>query len=215
MERVVERELLDDLPFDDPEALRSRRDLTLLNALMGNHRSLEAAAMRVFRPGARLLELGAGHGQLSARLRRSPKLNVAVEALDLAPPPKDWPPDTPWHQADVTAFSDFHRFDGIVANLLLHQFSDGQLATMGKRMGEGPRAILAAEPTRRRRHLLQLQALGFALGRVTRHDAAVSVRAGFCGEELPRLLGLDPDIWRWTCRESVFGQYLMLAERID
>ena len=38
--RVVIPELLDHLPADEPEALRSRRDLRRVNWLMGNERWL-------------------------------------------------------------------------------------------------------------------------------------------------------------------------------
>lgn len=212
----MEKELLDKLPFDHPDALRSRRDLQLLNALMGNHRRMARAARKIYRPSDRLLELGAGQGELSAKLRAVLPHLARVDALDLCPPPKDWPSHSRWHRADATTFTDFNAYDWVVTNLLLHQFSDEQLGLLGQRFSTGPRVILAAEPSRRHRHLLQLRALGlFALGRVTRHDGAISIRAGFRGNELPHLLGLNPEQWQWRCHEGLLGQYFMLAERID
>jgi hypothetical protein len=43
MERVVQPELLDELPARDPRAARSRRDLRRLNMLMGHHRIMANA----------------------------------------------------------------------------------------------------------------------------------------------------------------------------
>ena len=37
MKRIIEPELLDTLPPDDPRAVRSRRDLRRVNAWMRNH----------------------------------------------------------------------------------------------------------------------------------------------------------------------------------
>ena len=63
-------ELLDELPPDDPRALRSRRDLKLVNGIMGHAallaRALDALVTTSASP-PRLVELGAGfscHGAL-------------------------------------------------------------------------------------------------------------------------------------------------------
>lgn len=216
MKREVKEELLDVLPYDDPEALRSRRDLRLINALMGNYRRMIAISRQLCQPGDRLLELGAGRGELSSRLRRSLPQNIQIDALDLCPEPEDWPSESKWYREDLTEFTEYHRYQGVLANLILHQFSDAQLSRLGKRLSADLRIIIATEPSRRRRHLAQLKSLGlFAFGRVTRHDGAISVRAGFRGDELPHLLGLDSRRWRWQCEENFFGQYFMRAERID
>ncbi|MFT6572490.1 MAG: 2-polyprenyl-3-methyl-5-hydroxy-6-metoxy-1,4-benzoquinol methylase, partial [Akkermansiaceae bacterium] len=63
MKREVKPELLDSLPGDDPEALRSRRDLRLINFLMGNERWI----MRQEIEGG-MIELGAGSGYLTKQL---------------------------------------------------------------------------------------------------------------------------------------------------
>ncbi|MEM7146970.1 MAG: hypothetical protein AAF591_17700, partial [Verrucomicrobiota bacterium] len=83
-ERVVEAEILDGLPVDDPEAVGSRRDLRRLNAVMGNHRWL---CGRV-RGGERVVEIGAGEGDLARRLWAG---GVAVTGLDLVGAPGDLP----------------------------------------------------------------------------------------------------------------------------
>jgi hypothetical protein len=48
---------------------------------------------------------------------------------------------------------------------------------------------------------------------VTRHDARVSIAAGFLGDELPAALGLDPRNWHWRCTTTALGAYRMIALR--
>ena len=47
----------------------------------------------------------------------------------------------------------------------------------------------------------------------TRHDAPISVRAGFVGMELPSLLGFSSDEWDVEVRNGLFGAYRMAAQR--
>jgi hypothetical protein len=49
---------------------------------------------------------------------------------------------------------------------------------------------------------------------VTLHDAHVSVTAGFCGDELPKALGLDDGNWKYSCRSTALGVCRMVAVRI-
>ena len=80
--------------------------------------------------------------------------------------------------------------DVVIANLFLHHFPDAQLAGLlrAKRRAHA-RLFIAVEPRRSPRSLpLQPVALAHRLQRVTRHDAVVSVRAGFAGRELSAAL---------------------------
>ena len=52
--RRLEPELLDQLPADDPRAMRSRRDLTRINGFMANAGAMAAALRFVFQPGGPL-----------------------------------------------------------------------------------------------------------------------------------------------------------------
>src|SRR5919197_312002 len=72
MDRRIEPEWLDELPADDPRAIRSRRDLRRLNALMGNVHALASRLHAISFPGPpkRLIDLGAGDGTLLLRLAR-------------------------------------------------------------------------------------------------------------------------------------------------
>ena len=63
--RRVQPEILDDLPAEDPRAVRSRRDLRLINRLMGNHRWV---LRHVAEHSGRVVELGAGDGCLARRI---------------------------------------------------------------------------------------------------------------------------------------------------
>ena len=192
MQRRVEPELLDTLSDDDPAAQRSRRELRLINAIMGNHRWLAREIRRSVRPGWRVLELGAGDGTLGARLISSgicePRQLIGI---DLASRPAGWPAEAAWMQGDVFAGA-LPEAEIVVANLFLHHFEPEALAQLGARLPAKCRIVLASEPARRRLHLAQgaLLSVLALLGRVTRHDMRVSIRAGFLGDELLRALGI-------------------------
>jgi len=196
--RVVEPEILDALSADHPDAVAARRDLRLINALMGNFRWLARGVEAAVRPGERVLELGAGDGGLARALRRRmPGLAGRYAALDRAPRPGGWPADFHWVQADL--FSNegaaaLARADVVVANLFLHHFEEVALARIGALLAPA-RLLLFCEPARRAPHVWQGRLLAAAarFNRVTRHDLPVSVRAGFRGGELVRALGLAAD----------------------
>lgn len=216
MERVLENEILDTLPFEHPDALRNRREIRFLNGLMGNYRWLRRRIAEKGRPEDRYLELGAGSGDLRRYLMQCGFGEIALDGLDVCPRPADWTSERCWHQEDLKAFDGFDDYSVILGNLILHQFSDDELGEIGRRLEPHARLIVACELARRPLHLLQLRLLAcFGLGHVTRHDGAASIRAGFVRDELPHRLGLNPLRWRWRCQMGWRGQYLMLAERLD
>lgn len=214
MLRTLQPELLDSLPHDHPDALHSRRDLRWINRLMGNHRWFARTVPSRLRPGGRVLELGAGHGELSRRLLAR---GVAVDGLDVVARPPGWPANRAWHVADLRNFDGYADYEAVVANLILHQFSDADLAALGARLNRSPkvRLLVANEPLRSRRGQWLFAMISPLLGmsHVTRHDARVSIAAGFLGEELPRLLGLDAGRWSWRCTTISRGGYRMIATR--
>ncbi|MGJ8652725.1 MAG: hypothetical protein ACSHX8_05590 [Opitutaceae bacterium] len=215
MQRRVQPELLDDLPSGHPDALSSRKDLVRINQLMGNGRWLQKMLIKQTCSGSsHLLEIGAGDGTLAKQLISSLKPHCYT-ALDLAEQPHDWPTDANWVQGNLLAYNDYDSATHLLASLILHHFKEPQLAQLGELIkSSGIQQIIACEPCRRAFHKTQLRAgklIGF--NHVTLHDGCVSVDAGFRGDELPQLLGLDASRWKWTISETFMGAYRMHAQR--
>ena len=127
IERVVEREILDGLPHDDPEAVRSRRDLQQINAMMGNHRWLHRrllAETKSRRRAASVIELRAGDGTLAQELAAH---GNAVKALDLAPCPEGLPEGVAWRQGDLFETLPVVGGEILVACLILHHLEEAML----------------------------------------------------------------------------------------
>src|SRR5258706_7375011 len=83
--RVVEAEWLDDLPPADPRALRSRRDLVRINALMGNARIVAAEIALAGRLRS-IAEIGAGDGSFMRKVLRTLGAgDVEVHLVDRQP----------------------------------------------------------------------------------------------------------------------------------
>ena len=212
MTRTLQPELLDSLPPEHPDAVHNRRDLHFINRFMRNHRWLARTLPPLLRPGETALEIGAGTGELGLRFAAR---RVPVDGLDLWPRPEAWPAARTWHSADLRTFSGYSDYAAVIGNLIFHQFSDDELAALGTRLRRDARIILACEPTRRRRSQVCYRIIGPLLGanHVSRHDAHVSIAAGFLGAELPRALGLDPAEWTCRCTTTTLGAYRMIAIR--
>ncbi|HET7728645.1 MAG TPA: class I SAM-dependent methyltransferase [Usitatibacter sp.] len=201
MARRVEPEWLDVLPPADARAMRSRRDLRRVNALMSNAAIVRSglgasAALR------RVAEIGAGDGAFSLRvLRAMPRPEPGAELLLVDREPirdgaveaelasRGW--RVRWERADAFDWlqsSGERDLDAVVANLFLHHFEDAPLARMLALLARRTRAFVACEPRRDAVALLGARLLGVVgCNDVTRHDAVVSVRAGFLGRELSAL----------------------------
>jgi hypothetical protein len=214
MKRLVEPEILDGLSADDPAAVASRRDLRLINRIMGNTRWLRRALMLKVRPQDLVVELGAGDGSLGYSLA----WDGEYTGLDLAPMPPSWPENFDWVQGDFfQANSDAAaRLQGasvVIGGLILHHFSEDQLRSLGRSM-RGARLLIFCEPARRQWHIWQAKALRLlGINHVTQHDLPVSVRAGFLGRELAASLGLDESDWSVRVQTTFFGAYRFVAER--
>ena len=196
--REVRPELLDRLAEHDPRAVRSRGDLRRINGLMG-HARLMAGMLRPRRL-MRLLEIGAGDGTLMRGVaRRLDISDVCLTLLDQQSPLTTarseayerlrW--KTEAVQADVFDYlqsPEAGQFDAIVANLFLHHFEDERLASLLHLVAEKTDLFAACEPERSSLGLLGCRLMPLiGCNDVTRHDARVSVRAGFRGRELSAL----------------------------
>jgi hypothetical protein len=211
-ERCCAPELLDVLPPQAPEAHISRRELQQLNTLMSTPAWFERTLRRTAHRNTRSLEVGAGDGALAHRLASL----VHLDGLDRVPRPHDFPTGHGWHQLDVRAFRNWQDYAIVIGNLVWHHFSDGDLCRIGAALAPHAQLFLASEPHRSAwaRWLFQASARLLRLSLVTRHDGAVSIAAGFRGDELPRLLGLAPRQWRCRVTLTARGAYRLTAQKI-
>lgn len=213
--RVVEPELLDSLSDEHPDAIASRDELLIVNRLMGNHGWVLRRLREQLEPGWRILELGAGDGALGAGIIEADLCEPeCLTGMDVASRPEGWPKNSEWIQGDLLK-QPWPECEVIVANLILHQFQDDQLRQIGSRIPATTRVLLSCDPVRSWCFAI-LGALFCKVGEfhaVTRYDMQVSIRAGFRDEELPQLLGLEPDQWRFDVSRNLFGAYRLLAWR--
>lgn len=242
MHRILEAELLDELPADDPRAIHSRRDLQKVNRLMGHARIIARALHEAFqkRMPQLIVELGAGDGTLllriATRLERErekgtgslsgtffPRWEPHVVLVDRRPiltsRNRDdfdrfgWKVET--IEADVLEWLQRRNpqtADVTITNLFLHHFAERELASLLGHASYQTRCFLACEPLRARAALAGAAMLRFiGCNHVTRHDAKISVRAGFRDAELSKLWPRDSG-WRVTERRAGPFTHAFLAE---
>ena len=209
--RIVETEILDHLPHDDPAARRSRADLRRINFLMGNERWVLRTLQRIPRAAARgICEFGAGDGALVAKIQRKfPDTRVC--GWDLAPRPADLDARIHWRSGDI--FQHAPPSGGVlVANLFLHHFEGEALQHLG-RLCEGFEVLVFNEPDRNQLAAFLGTLLHPFVNHVTRNDMQISIRAGFRHGEVAELLGLDPARWRIEETSTWRGARRVIASR--
>lgn len=228
MLRSLHSELVDDLPPEHPAAIQTRRDLRRLNTLMGHAGFFTHALQQAFQshPPSRILEIGAGDGEILLRVaRRLPTMwrDVDVTFVDLQDllrnETKSAFASLNWTvrsvQADIFQWLNgfLEKTDVILANLVLHHFSESQLTHLFSIAAEKADAFIAVEPRRSRWPLFCARSLALiGCGPVTCHDAPVSVQAGFNHRELSALW---PHGNRWELIERRAGlfSHLFVARR--
>lgn len=230
MPRRVQGELLDELPGNDPRAVRSRRDLQRINGLMGSAgtllRALDGFAGA---PPTQLVELGSGDGRLllqlaRARCRSWPGVQVSlvdrqpcVSAETLAEfHALGWPAKVlaldvlEWLGQEQTA-----PVDVVLANLFVHHFDGELLQHLLAGIARRGRSFVCNEPRRSPTALMASHLLGLiGCNAITRHDAVLSVHAGFRGDELSALWPGAAD-GGWRLHECAAGRFshLLVARR--
>lgn len=206
--RVLTPELLDHLPAGDPRAIRSRRDLVLINRIM-RQPAIMARALRNFPAPRMLADLGGGDGRfllaVARRLaKRWPGVTVLIcDQQDIVARETraefqalGWNCET--HAGDV--FDRLPQADIITANLFLHHFDDASLARLLAVAAVRTNHFVACEPRRGQFALAGAHLVGLlGCNDVTRHDAVVSVQAGFAAQELSRHWPRDG---RWSLHEN-------------
>jgi len=195
--RILEEEVIDHVDASESHAIRSRRDLRLLDAFLGNSRWIE----RTLRPLSvdSIVELGAGDGHLSRRLSQSyPK--VPITGLDFAPPPNDWKHPLHWIQGDLLETIGEAPAQICIGSLVLHHFHREVLAALGKQLQRFS-TLVFSEPHRHAQPLAGSYLLQPLMGKIVRHDMPASIRAGFQKGELAESLELDRA--NWSIEESI------------
>jgi len=229
MKRIVRPEILDTLPPADPRAIGSRRDLRRINRLM-RHPGIMADTLIENWKGPlpkHITEIGAGDGLFLQGVAKQiaprwPGLSVTLlDRQNLVRPETladftsvGWRAESQvtdvfkWPQPTAPA-------EIVIANLFVHHFDSARLSALLRMVSQHAKLFIALEPRRAAWPLFcsrQLWAAG--CNGVTRHDAAVSVRAGFTGNELSALWR-DWHGWRLTERRAGLFSHLFIARKFD
>ena len=227
MKRIVQPELLDALPPDDPRAIHSRRDLRRVNTWMRNHAIMTKALQTGVNgsPPRQITDLGAGDGYFLLRVAEKispgwPGVNATlldnqkiISRQNLASfAPLGW-------RAEAVASDIFDwlpgagALDTVVTNLFLHHFDNARLVELFRAVADRARLFVAIEPRRASWPMFWCHLLWvIGCNSVTRHDAAISVRAGFSNDELSALWP-DKRDWQLTERRAGFFSHLFVAQR--
>ena len=218
--RVLTPELLDSLSPDDPAAQASRRDLRRLHPLLGQIGLWTRWFQENFpvRPPGSLADLGAGDGSLlgTVLLRAYPKggHGARIFFVDRQPVVPEstlahlrrcnWLPTV--MAADVFDWlEEGPPLEAALANLFLHHFDEAGITRLFSALAGKSASFAAAEPRRNRFAWCAARSLGLiGCHPVTRHDARVSVEAGFAGQELRRLWPARPG---WHLAEQDAGPF--------
>jgi hypothetical protein len=165
------------------------------------------------------VDLGAGDGTLLVTLARrltrgrTAKRAILVDRQELLSPAtaQDFQKNG-WAVEAVNAdVFEWLECDGdaettvLIANLFLHHFEDSSLRHLLRLVSQRCCLFAACEPRRSALALIASRLVGLiGCCLVTRHDAVLSVRAGFTGRELSRLW---PSSDGWDLREGAAGLF--------
>lgn len=215
-QRRVKPEWLDTLPCGSAAAIRSRADLRRVNVCMGNASRIAKHVGSVgYSPVERIVDLGAGDGTFLVKVfKRLPAIPRCALLVDRQPALdernrrrlEELGCKVEMICGDAFSWLGLPRKGPnsvFIANLFLHHFVTTDLRRMLELVSERCEMFVACEPRRSRLALKVSGWLGLlGCSPVTRHDAIVSVEAGFSGSEIscawPRKRG-------WELREYRAG----------
>ena len=196
--RIVEPEILDDLPAGNARAIASRRDLQRLNLWLGHRRMIARALQAALgsQTSPRVIEIGCGDATFATKaLGRIPpgEITLVDQQAIMNRRTFDAFAEIGWKAWPVCA--DIFKWmpnqspvDCIYTNLFLHHFQTEQLRSCFSLIAARTRVFIACEPHRWRPALIGSYILTYmTCSAVTRYDAPISVRAGFAGKELSSL----------------------------
>lgn len=229
--RRLEPELLDELPGDDPRALRARRDLERINTLFGETRLMARLLRENYGNSTprTLLELGAGDGTFNLHVAQRlaklwPKVhvllldqqNIVTDATRQGYTAIGWTVET--ITADVYDYLERAQplaVDIACANLFVHHIPPERMAWFMEQTARICRLFVCCEP-RRTKFAVELTRLSWLIGcgEVFIYDAIISLRAGFLGKELSALWPQQPK-WRLLERESGLFTHCFAARRTE
>jgi hypothetical protein len=226
VKRIVQPELLDELRPDDRRAIHCRADLRRLNRVMRHATILSAALVRYANHPPRMIaELGAGDGTLMLALARELNFrwpgvhvilldhlktvsNETLSSLDLF----GWRAEAVTADAFEWLTSDRNSSDVIIANLFLHHFQNDKLAELLRLIAQQADLFIACETRRDWPSFAVAPLLGLlGCNSVTRHDARLSVKAGFAGRELSALWPAREDTQLTERRAMLFTHFFAAA----
>lgn len=207
-----------------PLARRARIDLRRLNRLLGHARMItgpfdEHVNLEIVRVRSlRICELGAGDGSLLLELAGLwSELGITgdAELIDLhyllaeetrrAFAMLGWTATPVVVNARTWLAQSEEACDVILANLFLHHFRSNELGEMFRQIAARTDFFIACEPRRTAWATAASRCLGLlGCNAVTRHDAPLSIRAGFDGKELSALW---PDPKNWILSEGPSGPF--------
>ncbi len=227
MLRRVEPEILDQLPAEDPRAVRARQDLKRANAIVRHDAILARTLRRHMSASPRLLvDLGSGDGTLMLRVARrlapgwrNVRAVLIDQKGDVSEDTRAGFADLQWTPEPVRAnVMDFfaaprERADVITANWFLHHLVDDDLRTLLARVAAVTDLFVACELRRTVlvRELGRMQWI-IGAGDVVCRDAVTSARAAFLGREISALW---PSLPGWLLREYAVGPFthVFVAQR--
>jgi hypothetical protein len=229
--RDVQPEWLDQLPADDARAIRSRRDLVRINRWM-LQAGIMAQTLRAHHGTAvprTICDLGSGDGKFMLRVARllAPRWrgvtaimldrqNIVDAATREAFESLGWSSRTITGDVfDIMEGGTLSNLDIITANLFLHHFPQPQLTRLLTGIAMRTPLFVACEPRRAGFPMLASRML-WAIGcnDVSRHDAAISVQAGFTGTELAAAWP-SRDGWHLDERAARLFTHRFVAQRIE
>ena len=200
MLRNVEPELADNIPGDDPRAIRFRKDLSRLNTFTMTDRVMARTLLKHWGSEApnEIVDLGGGDGAFMLRVaqRLAPRWrDVTVMLVDqqdiVGGHVRNGFAALHWNiqttRADV--FEVLQKMqseaDIIMANGFLHHFTAERLTRLLDLAANRAKLIVAGEPRRTHfaREVSQLVWL-LGCGDVIRHDVLASIRSGFVGKDI-------------------------------